>query len=140
MSQEPVPTPPDGAPPEPSSPGGVADQLRAILTVKLGNAPPPPKGAAPLLRPGGPVAAVVREKKKWATVQADPVPAQDNRKVRLENVDRVLRDCMKDARRVAVAEVSTCGLPADLGDVRWFLPSQETVRAWLADEVAALRT
>ncbi len=150
MTDQPdVPPPPDGSPPgsatpgapSATSPGAAADRLRAVLTDRLGTVPLPPtspSGAAPLLRPGGPVAAVVREKKRWATVQAPPPAAQDDRKERLDNVDRLLRDCLRSARQAGLAEVRRSGLPWETGDERWFLPPRETVTAWLADEVAAL--
>jgi hypothetical protein len=138
MSEQPTPAPTAGPGPDPPAPDGAADKLRASLVTKLENAPRPPPGAPPVLRPGGPVAAVVREKKKWATVQADPVPMQDDRKERLATVDRLLRDCVKSARQAAVAQTRQSGLPTDIGDVRWLLPSRETVAAWLADEVTRL--
>ncbi len=136
-----VPPPSVGAPPDASPPGAAADRLRAALTDRLAAVslpPKPPSGAPPILRPGGPVATVVKEKKRWATVEAPPPVAQDSRKERLDNVDRLLRDCLKSAREAALAQLRQTSLPAETGDVRWFLPARETVTSWLADEVAAL--
>lgn len=135
-----VPPPSVGAPPDASPPGAAADRLRAALTDRLAAVslpPKPPSGAPPILRPGGPVATVLREK-RWATVEAPPPVAQDSRKERLDNVDRLLRDCLKSAREAALAQLRQTSLPAETGDVRWFLPARETVTSWLADEVAAL--